>query len=127
METNTNPYASPASTGQVDHGPKSKESRVDFGAIIQRWERLRLYYNGFLIMVVLLLKAFVFPRHLGNIGYWVAILFGAFIANLCFFTGPAIGGYGTYFRVWNREFTILLFLAGLGLATLLTITCVANL
>ena len=33
--------------------------------------------------------------------------------NVCFFAGPAIESYGTYFRIWHPVFSWLLFLAGL--------------
>jgi hypothetical protein len=59
-------------------------------------------------------------------GYWMVLVIGAFMANLCFLTGPAIEGYGNHFRLWQSGFTIVLFLAGLGLATLLAFACVAG-
>lgn len=126
LKSTTNPYESPSSASQSVSPSSTPNSGCDFGGIILRWERLRLSYNAFLTSVVLLLTVFVFPVHLADFGYWIAVLIGAFIANLCFFTGPAIEGYGTHFRCWHGAFTIILFLAGLALATLLAIACVVS-
>lgn len=126
FETNSNPYACDASGGKTEPVPSKDHTSVDFAPILRRWERLRLYYNGFLILVVLLLIVLVFPEHLGDFEFWVCVSFGGLVANLCFLTGPALEGYGTYFRFWNSSFRMLLFLTGLGLTTLLAIFTISN-
>ena len=117
-ETDSNPYVAPDSDSSPIAG-------VDFAAIIRRWERLRIVYNGILVSLVLLLTFIVFPGHVSDPLYWARIAAGGLLANLCFLTGPAIEGYGTHFRFWNGAMTLLLFLAGLGLSTFLAIGCIA--
>ena len=119
-DTNSNPYVAPDTAGAA------AATSTDFAPIIRRWEMLRIYYNGILVSLVLLLTFVVFPRHISVADYWVAIALGGLIANVCFFTGPAIEGYGTYFGLWNRVMTMLLFLAGLGLSTLLALGSIAG-
>ncbi len=121
----TNPYTAPAANIGKNGTVANRGHGDNFGTIIRRWERLRLMYNAFLTIVVLLLTIVFFPTLLGDFRFWLCLVAGASIANLCFFTGPAIEGYGTHFRLWQPAFTIVLFLAGLGLATLLAVGSVA--
>lgn len=119
-----NPYASPASEAGDAGDAAQAADGCDFGAIIRRWEQLRWYYNGFLTIAVLLATFALDWSLLGDLDYWSSLVAGAIIANLCFFAGPTIEGYGRYLRWWHPVFTIVLFLAGLGLATLLAMGCV---
>lgn len=91
-----------------------------FRGIIRRWERLRLFYVGWLGVVVLGCAVLLYPVS-ATLDFCVVVAIGAVIANLCFFTGPAIELYGTAFRVWDEGWTIALFLAGTALATLLAL------
>ena len=122
----TNPYAAPSAEIGKTGKPTSKEQAFHFDEIIRRWEWLRLVYNAFLVVVVLLLTFASFPILLDDVGFWFCVVFGAFTANLCFFTGPAIEGYGTHFGWWHPAFTIVLFLGGLGLATILAAVSIAS-
>lgn len=127
MHSTSNPYAAPpaSATTAEDEALRAGRPRVEFGPILRRWERLRIYYNGLLISLVLLISFLVVPQHVDKLGYWVAIVFGGVIANLCFLTGPAIEGYGRHFRLWNGILTAMLFLVGLGLSAALAIGCIA--
>ena len=75
---------------------------------------------------MLFLSLAVFPNNAREPGYWLAVVIGGLVANLCFFTGPALEAYGTRFRLWHPLVTILLFLAGLGFTALLAIASVAS-
>lgn len=121
-ERQDNPYAATA----IDNPTSSNAAlRCDFGPIARRWERLRILYNAILAAGVLLCTlAAKFEARTDPV-YWAAILIGAFIANLCYLTGPAIEAYGMLYRVWNPVFTILLFLAGTAFAGLLAIASIA--
>jgi hypothetical protein len=121
---NDNPYASPHATSDGASMGASQKEGTDFGTIIWRWENLRIVYNASLTLFVLFLAGVVVPRDSSHPGFWVLVLLGACIANLCFFVGPAIEGYGTHFRFWNPGLTVLLFLMGLGLAALLALACI---
>jgi hypothetical protein len=122
-----NPYSNEVS--KVDAFPDSSEERsptVDFAPILRRWERLRIVYNVTLIGIVLAFTLLAFPFLIGSVPFWVRVIFGAIIANTCYFIAPAIEGYGRQFRVWNSAFSILLFLAGLAFTSLLAILCILS-
>ncbi len=53
--------------------------------------------------------------------YWIQLFVGGLLTNLCFFTGPAIEGYGRYLGIWNIAMSLGLFLAGLFFTSLLAI------
>jgi hypothetical protein len=80
------------------------------------WEKLRLLYNFVLTVRTLLLGA----SRLGDRRFWVTLLAGAAVANLCFCTGPCFEGYLNLLGLRRRETRGLLFALGLMLAMLLT-------
>ncbi len=128
----TNPYSTPSTT--VYESPVAQSNRrslpdsdthqIDFGAIIRKWEWLRIFYNSILITMVMLLVLFGFPGLLVDLNFLSCVLAGAIIANLCFLTAPAIEGYGTHFRLWHPLFSYVLFAAGTFFAMILAIACV---
>ncbi len=124
VESESNPYASPSTDHGVVQGPPAVDNSCDFGKILRRWEPLRLIYNLVLTTLVLLSVIFFSPNHLSNLTFWLAVMLFAAISNLCFFIGPALEGYGTYFQLWHTSFTVVLFLAGLGLAAFLALAFV---
>jgi len=130
MMENVDSVANPYESGSIDTEQTQafvgNDGRCEFGKIIRRWERLRILYNAFLTVVVVTLAIFVFTNVVSDLVFWCCVIVGALIANLCFFTAPAIEGYGTYFGFWHPVFTIILFLVGLGLATLMAIGSVVN-
>ena len=118
-ETESNPYEAPHPMAKefADSVPSSagnwSPGSVDFAVIIRRWERLRLFYNGILILFVLLITFVHFPGRFLDLKYWLAISAAGLFANLLFLLGPAIEGYGRRLRCWNGIMTMVLFLAGL--------------
>ena len=109
-----NPYASPTPQDLANpDAPRSPTMRVDFADVIRRWEKLRLAYNGVLIVWVLALTALISPRQFASPLYWIAMSIGGVVANFFYLLGPAIEGYGRFFRLWHIVLTWLLFLAGL--------------
>ena len=93
---------------------------VDFVPIIIRWEKLRLLYNAVLISLTVLWSNFLKPQLMLDPFFIFHICLGGMITNLCFFTGPAIEGYGRYFGIWNLGFSLALFVVGLLFTCLLT-------
>lgn len=126
MDNTANPYAAPSHVTVEPGADERPGPSLDFVPILRRWERLRVFYNTVLIILVLSLTIFVFPQHASVPVYWFALTLGAGVANLCFLTGPAIEAYGTYFRIWHKALTLILFLAGLGFTALLATSCVAT-
>ena len=127
LEDESNPYASPVTNdpGSSFDEPTPKVS-IDFLPIMRRWERLRLFYNGILVVFVLFLTLVVYPDTKSEMLYWFYVCIGGVVANLCFLTGPTIEAYGRCFRLWNDFLTLLLFLAGLGFTALLALEVVAS-
>ena len=125
-DQDSNPYTSPTASG--DSKVASADTAiVDFGPIIRRWERLRLFYNAILGTGVVLISIIVFPGRSLDPRYWGPIIVAGLVANLLFMTGPAIEGYGTRFRIWHGALTVLLFLAGLVFTGYLAIAFIAAL
>lgn len=116
----SNPYSAPSASTERNGNV------VDFAEIIRRWEHLRLIYNGILVALVFVVTLVGFPQHLIEPYFWVAMILAGGFANVCFFTAPAIEGYGTYFGLWNQTLTWAMFFAGLGLTAILAVGVVAS-
>ncbi len=117
-----NPYRpSLAVDGHHDYDDQAIGARhqVDFVPILRRWEKFRFIYNSVLICLTLLLSVLLVPQLLPRPLYWLQLGLGGLVTNLCFFTGPAIEGYGRYFKVWNLGMSIALFSFGLLFSCLL--------
>ena len=126
-KTDANPYAAPPHGESSDRqSVKAHEMVVDFRPIMRRWERLRLYYNATLVLLVLVLSFVVYPRHIADPEYWILVCVGGLFANVCYFAGPTLEAYGTSFRVWYKAFTLMLFFAGLGFTALLAFWTIAT-
>lgn len=126
-DVTNNPYTPDNKIG--DSGLDTSERRmvvVDFVPILDRWERLRIVYNATLVCIVMATTFFLYPFLAISVPFWVRIIFGGVIANLCFTIAPAIEGYGTRFQIWHPLFTILLFLVGLAFASLLAMFCISE-
>ena len=125
MNSETNPYSQPISEESPPQVSETPQLRgLDFVPIMYRWERLRLIYNGALIVIVILLTLIARPRNLLDVDFLFMLCIGGLFANLCFLLGPAIEAYGTHFRLWRGFMTSLLFVAGLILTAILAAACV---
>ena len=113
-----NPYAVPVAV------TVTPDYEVDFGRIIRQWEGLRVIYNGVLAFFVLLFTFTVHPERIVDLRYWLSVLFGAFVSNVCFFLGPAFEGYGRFFGVWAPRLTKILFYLGLVFTALMAVLSV---
>jgi hypothetical protein len=123
----SNPYEPPLHPcAKDDPNAPPKRVRCDFGIVIGRWEKLRLVYNGLLVLLVLGTTFVAFPQHAGFPEYWMSIAAGAVAANVCYFLGPLIEGYVTCFGGWHFVLTILLFCAGTLLAAGLAVASIAS-
>lgn len=86
--------------------------------IFQRWERLRIFYNIFLTTLVLFPTGLQFK--LPDWSELLILLFGAALANVCYFAGPCGEAYIGWIGFRSRAITVVLFLLGI----LVSIPCV---
>ena len=77
-----------------------------------------------LVFFVLLFTFRVHSERIFDLRYWLSILFGAFVSNVCFFLGPALEGYGHFFGVWSPRLSKVMFYVGLIFTALVAILCV---
>lgn len=125
MSDATNPYSAPlASDEKTAQEIDNQRATIDFAKIIRRWEPLRIFYNGILIAFVLLATAVFYPQNSARLDYWLSIILGGLIANICFFVGPATEGYFAFFGLRSRGLSIALFLAGLLVTAVLALLCI---
>jgi hypothetical protein len=116
------PVEAIAPPAPVDH---TDARLVNVGAVLVRWERLRIAYNLVLAAwTVLLTVPGMFAAWM-SIDFLDAVLFGAIGANLCYSAGAVIEGYITWFVGTNRAITAVLFGLGLVLSMFLTLAVVA--
>lgn len=102
---------------QMEEKEKRKNS-PQLRKMLVSWEKLRLLYNGVLLVLgVLLLFAFFSPAFLS--AYWLDVMFGslmvAVMANIAFFLGPLVEAYTTAFLglQWRPGARVVVLLAGL--------------
>jgi len=115
MEATENPYLPP----REENVRRIVSPDFDLRPILQRWEKLRTFYNLTLIAVTFLVTIAFKPFSFGFVDYWILLVVGAVVANVCFFLGPATDAYLQWFRIWHIGFTWLVFIVGLGLASAL--------
>ncbi len=103
----------------TENGPRS---------ILFAWEKTRFLYN-FILAVVVLGTVFAHPYSvfilshtdsLKHIELWIFLLKGVFFANVFYFAAPVIECYLSWVGFRSRTPRFLLFLAGITLASLLT-------
>ena len=109
--------AAPEDIPQMEEKLKRKNS-PQLREMLVSWEKLRLLYNGVLLVLgVLLLFVFFSPAFLAT--YWLSAVIGAAYvgvgANIAFFLGPLIEAYTTAFLglQWRPAARIVVMLAGL--------------
>ena len=74
------------------------------------WEKLRLLYNGVLVMVVVFVTGSAAWDLIPN------LIEAAIVANLCFCVGPVLEGYANCCGMRRRTARWLVFCLGLGIA-----------
>jgi hypothetical protein len=125
VEPQPNPFSAPVNE---EVSSNSIDQRVtDFGPIIRRWEYLRLYFNGILVSIVLVIVVFAFPSLFLSLEFWFIAIGGAVFTNLCYFAGPLVEGYASYFRLWAAPVTMVLFVAGLLLTAIVAVGAIVSL
>jgi len=90
-----NPYQSPAATPAAELPPE-RERYAQLGEVFVAWEWLRIWYNVVLSAVALIGVLVVDPRLLTRINDLEAMAAAAVGANACFFAGPIVEGYVTW-------------------------------
>jgi len=107
----TNPYATPQN-GE-DAGPGLLDAMAE---LVRSWEKLRLYYNGILLLPGLgVLILFVSRLHMPAEGAVASGIFVAVGANVAFFLGPLAELYLRGFLLGGRALgrgRLLIFAAG---------------
>ncbi len=116
-----NPYSSP----QKCDNPAAKsrwqrERLAAIGEVGVTWEQLRVWYNVMLACVASIAVLVIEPRLLLHARSLESLVAGAIGANLCYFAGPIIEGYLTWWWRPVRWFRIPAFIAGTLFACLLT-------
>lgn len=118
-----NPFEAPASDSRAV--AKSESQFDQLRAILRSWEGLRVYYNAWLIGVVLFAAAALLlsgrlPVLLGPLA-----VAGAIVANICFFAGPFAEAY-LFILGWNHTVVRgILFVSGTMFATGLALAAIA--
>ena len=115
MKNETNPFSSPVAESVTQSQPPVVTPKVDsFGTIAKRtfiaWEKLRLWF--ILILGLITIAMFVCLPNLWHPFCFVAVIFGAVVANTCFMAGPIVDTYIRwlgYRKNWPR---MSMFIAG---------------
>ena len=88
-----NPFSAPQADAPEAIAVKEMPHPQTLGQIGKRvflqWEKMRLAYNGILVVFTLLIGV---PL-LGRFEFWVVAFFGAVASNLCYFLGPIFDTY----------------------------------
>lgn len=102
-----NPYAAPM-VDDVRGEAAVRADDVSAREVFWAWEKLRLYYNGILVLFVLVFSG----RALFSDSYWVMLITGAFVANLGFCLGPVLEGYSALCGAPRRAARWTIFMIG---------------
>ena len=116
-----NPYRAPATTTSETEGSVCLDSRrermQEIGEEFALWEKLRLVYNGILV-VMSLICVIVRPAWLSRPFMLLGNLVGGAIgANVCYTVGVLASCYLAWMGFRNRTLTLVLF----GLGTILAV------
>lgn len=116
METD-NPFAAPSQpVTPVETSGTSQAAPESLGLIAKRtfivWEKLRFAYIAILAIVTVVALMYCGPIHQHNIDFWAAIVFGAVVANLCYFLGPIVETYLTWLGFPSKAVRLAIFSAG---------------
>jgi len=90
------------------------------------WEKLRLVYIGVLAAITLLLAVLDPSKALASPRFWMLVIEGAVIANVCYFAGPVIETYVTWLGFRGRWLRYSLFGLGTLFSCLLAFGAIAS-
>jgi hypothetical protein len=107
----------PMSLAWEEMVPKGGSTGESATGVFLAWEKYRLLYNAILAAETCLLASGEF----GNIWFWVALIEGVVVANVCYCVGPVAEGYLSLLGANRKATRIVLFVSGTLLATLLTV------
>ena len=109
-----NPYSSPVSPAAAEDRPAAE--RESLGTIARRtflaWEKLRLVYIAVLAVFALLFGLLDPSNMLASMRFWMFVLEGAIIANICYFAGPVIETYVFWLGFRGNWLRIVMFVVG---------------
>jgi len=111
-----NPYEAPTTTAMFDAA--SNQTDTPYG-LLQDWERRRLWFNGILIALTLVLGILLDVVIL-EYRFWAFAVQGAVVANVCFCAGPVATWHVSRLGFNQRVTGTLLFWIGTALSMLLT-------
>lgn len=123
--------ANPFSTPPVDSTPPatavSQSSRSEFMGMARStflaWEKLRVVYVLVLGTLTLLLTGF----RIIEIDILIPLVFGGFVANVCYFAGPIVETYVRFLGYRGKVLRWVLFTTGLFLTAILAVASLASL
>jgi hypothetical protein len=111
--------------------PQTNLASSSIRQVFLQWEWLRIWYNTVLVFWVLgLVSYFVAYEPNGHPDYpwgwfWLSIVEGAVVSNICFFLGPASEAYLHWLGVWAHWMRALVFVAGLAFTAFAAFVVVA--
>lgn len=106
----------------MPRNPVDSPVKDDYKAICFAWEKLRLIYNGVLVVTSLtMIFGFGIYQFAHSIFYLISLPLLAFAANLCFFAGPAAECYLYFLGLRQTYIRWLFFVPGTIFAVLLTV------
>jgi cytochrome c oxidase subunit IV len=118
--TRQNPYSSPlAEPGQP--APSGEPLRQIAHRTFLAWERLRVIYIVVLGALTLLLGW----QSFGSFDYWVTVVGGAVVANVCFFAGPIVETYVSWLGYQGKWLRTSLLMIGTIFSCLLAVAALA--
>ena len=133
-KTDPNPYSTPSSfrgDSQTKSAVKPDLQSDSLSVIARRtffdWEKLRVFYIAILtiVSIVALLCGKSLSQH--RMEYWVELVFGVVVANLCYFLAPILETYVSWLGLPTRGLRIALFIAGTLFAGLLAVVTILTL
>ncbi|REJ89226.1 MAG: hypothetical protein DWQ35_18565 [Planctomycetota bacterium] len=127
-----NPYVPPtleASSEAVPNAaPASDFSAADFSTVARStflaWEKMRILFNAILVVISLATAALMGPSSFQLFKFWGLAIFGAIVANLCYFAGPLLDTYVSWLGYPSRRLRWLLFAAGAFVGSLLAMVSI---
>jgi hypothetical protein len=109
-----NPYLPPHNTSEKTSRPEAVSEALNQIAVpvFLAWEKLRLVYVGLLAGLTILLSLLDITHMLLAVDFWIDVVAGAVITNVCYFAGPAVETYVAWLGYRPQWLRMTLFVTG---------------